>query len=120
MSLHPYGRRRLIVIFLELQSQKKIYLMLLMMRIPESIVAAFTHDIFIQGCQINFALDKPTDIEATSLYPDTPFRSLDECFDDFVSMIIDEHVMVDKPANGSADGIKLPGSEAYAITLSVA
>lgn len=91
------------------------------MRIPESIVAAFTHDIFIKGCQINFALDRPTDVEATSLYPDTPFRSLDECFDDFVSLIIDGRVMDEKPASGSAtEAIKLPGSEAYAITLSVA
>ncbi|XP_021730377.1 leucoanthocyanidin reductase-like [Chenopodium quinoa] len=90
------------------------------MRIPESIVAAFTHDIFIQGCQINFALDKATDVEATSLYPDTPFRSIDECFDDFVSAVIDERVMAEKPASGSSEGIKLPVSEAYAITLSVA
>lgn len=90
------------------------------MRIPESIVAAFTHDIFIQGCQINFALDRPTDVEATSLYPDTPFRSIDDCFDDFVSGILDGRVMSEKPATGSADGIKLPVSEAYAITLSVA
>ncbi|KMS97553.1 hypothetical protein BVRB_5g126130 [Beta vulgaris subsp. vulgaris] len=91
------------------------------MRIPESIVAAFTHDIFIKGCQINFALDRPTDVEATSLYPDTPFRSLDECFDDFVPLIIDGRVMAEKSASGSAtEAIKLPGSEAYAITLSAA
>lgn len=93
------------------------------MRIPESIVAAFTHDIFIQGCQVNFALDKATDVEATSLYPDTTFRSIDECFDDFVSMIIEGHVMPEKPASGSGnvgDGMKLNRSEAYAITLSAA
>lgn len=90
------------------------------MRFPESIVAAFTHDIFIQGCQINFALDRPTDMEATSLYPDIPFRSIDECFDDFVSKIVDEHIMAEKPASGNAEGIKLPGSEAYAITLPAA
>lgn len=91
------------------------------MRIPESIVAAITHDIFIQGCQLNFALDKPTDADATTLYPDIPLKSLDECFDDFVSKIIDdEHVMdEEEPASGGADGIKLPVSEAYAITLSV-
>ncbi|XP_057517430.1 leucoanthocyanidin reductase-like [Amaranthus tricolor] len=87
------------------------------MRIPESIVAAFTHDIFIQGCQVNFALDKATDVEATSLYPDTTFRSIDECFDDFVSMIIEGHVM---PERNVGDGMKLNRSEAYAITLSAA
>ncbi|KAK9684399.1 hypothetical protein RND81_10G207400 [Saponaria officinalis] len=88
------------------------------MRIPESIVAAFTHDIFIQGCQINFALDRPTDVEATSLYPDIQFRSIDECFDDFMSMIIDGRVMTGK--NTASDGIKGTRSEAFAITLSVA
>ncbi|GLT75779.1 hypothetical protein SLA2020_474770 [Shorea laevis] len=27
--------------------------------IPQSIVASFTHDIFIKGCQVNFAIDGP-------------------------------------------------------------
>ncbi|KAH9626534.1 hypothetical protein KSS87_017975 [Heliosperma pusillum] len=88
------------------------------MRVPESIVAAFTHDIFIQGCQINFALDRPNDIEATSLYPDIQFRSIEECFDEFMSMIIEGHVMTGKAT--ANDDIKRPRSESFAFTLSVA
>ncbi|WCJ24605.1 Leucoanthocyanidin reductase [Euphorbia peplus] len=52
-------------------------------RIPESIVASFTHDIFIKGCQVNFSFDGSKDVEVTTLYPDEGFQSLDECFDDF-------------------------------------
>nr|AIS92512.1 leucoanthocyanidin reductase [Epimedium sagittatum] len=72
-------------------------------RIPESIVAAFTHDIFIKGCQINFPIDGIKDLEATSLYPETPFRTLDDCFDDFLTKTVnkknaDERTkIVDKP-----------------------
>ncbi|KAL7192358.1 hypothetical protein ACSBR2_024234 [Camellia fascicularis] len=72
------------------------------MCIPESIVASFTHDIFIKGCQINYALDKPTDVEVTSLYPDASFRTIDECFDDFLAKISVASVVVDKRASEDA------------------
>ncbi|KAL2484762.1 NAD(P)-binding Rossmann-fold superfamily protein [Abeliophyllum distichum] len=52
--------------------------------IPESIVASFTHDIFIKGCQVNFSIDGPNEVEVTSLYPDEQFRTIDECFDDII------------------------------------
>nr|AZJ17294.1 leucoanthocyanidin reductase [Camellia sinensis] len=52
--------------------------------IPQSVVASFTHDIFIKGCQINFSIEGPNDVEVCSLYPDESFRTVDECFDDFV------------------------------------
>ncbi|XP_057961700.1 leucoanthocyanidin reductase-like [Malania oleifera] len=58
-------------------------------RIPESIVASFTHEIFIRGCQINFTIDGESEVEVTSLYPDDPFRTMDECFDDFAFKIPD-------------------------------
>ncbi|KAB5524748.1 hypothetical protein DKX38_022497 [Salix brachista] len=48
------------------------------MRIPQSIVAAITHDIFIKSCQINYSLEQPNDVEVCSLYPELPFRTLDE------------------------------------------
>ncbi|KAF7054573.1 hypothetical protein CFC21_062233 [Triticum aestivum] len=51
--------------------------------IPESIVASLTHDIFINGCQTNFGIDGSRDVEVSSLYPDIPFRTIDECFDDY-------------------------------------
>ncbi|CAL5421510.1 unnamed protein product [Camellia sinensis] len=52
--------------------------------IPQSIVASFTHDIFIKGCQVNFSIDGPNEVEVSNLYPDETFRAMDECFDDFV------------------------------------
>ncbi|XP_061349729.1 leucoanthocyanidin reductase-like isoform X2 [Gastrolobium bilobum] len=55
--------------------------------IPESIVASFTHDIFIKGCQVNFNIDELRDVEISTLYPDEAFRSLEDCFEDFVPVI---------------------------------
>ncbi|CAL1392842.1 unnamed protein product [Linum trigynum] len=52
-------------------------------RIPESIVASFTHDIFIKGCQSNFEIDGVNDVEASSLYPDETFQTVDQVFADF-------------------------------------
>ncbi|PKI70374.1 hypothetical protein CRG98_009254 [Punica granatum] len=59
------------------------------MRIPRSIVAALTRDIFIKGCQVNYSLDKLEDIEITSLYPDDPFITIDECYNEFAKKIAD-------------------------------
>ncbi|GMN57906.1 hypothetical protein TIFTF001_027006 [Ficus carica] len=56
---------------------------------PGCIVAAFTHDVFIKGCQVNYSLDKPSDVEVCSLYPNTLFQTVAECFDDFVVTIPD-------------------------------
>ena len=58
--------------------------------IPESIVASFTHDIFIKGCQTNFTTDGPNDVEVETLYPEETFRTLDECFNDFLGKIEDK------------------------------
>ncbi|XP_052118230.1 leucoanthocyanidin reductase isoform X1 [Arachis duranensis] len=58
--------------------------------IPESIVASFTHDIFIKGCQVNFSTDGSNDVEIGTLYPDEKFRCLEDCFEDFVPMIRDK------------------------------
>ncbi|XP_022737996.1 leucoanthocyanidin reductase-like [Durio zibethinus] len=88
------------------------------MRIPQSVVAALTHDIFINGCQINFSLDKPTDVEICSLYPNIPFRTIAECFDDFAKKIFDNAKAVSKPATASNNAIFVPTAkqEALAIT----
>ncbi|XP_052186337.1 leucoanthocyanidin reductase-like isoform X1 [Diospyros lotus] len=59
--------------------------------IPQSIVASFTHDIFIKGCQVNFSIDGPNEVELSSLYPDESFRSVDECFDEFAVKMKDMH-----------------------------
>lgn len=69
------------------------------MIIPQSIVASFTHDIFIRGCQINFSMDKPSDLDVSDLYPEECFRTLDECFNDFAKKIADKNPKaVNKPA----------------------
>ncbi|MCL7041163.1 hypothetical protein MKW94_012390 [Papaver nudicaule] len=57
--------------------------------IPQSIVASFTHDIFIKGCQINYSIEGPDNVEVSSLYPDIPFKTIDECFDEFVVKLIE-------------------------------
>ncbi|XP_017973773.1 PREDICTED: leucoanthocyanidin reductase [Theobroma cacao] len=86
------------------------------MRIPQSVVAALTHDIFINGCQINFSLDKPTDVEVCSLYPDTPFRTINECFEDFAKKIIDNAKAVSKPA-ASNNAIFVPTAKPGALPI---
>ncbi|KAF8040206.1 hypothetical protein BT93_B2440 [Corymbia citriodora subsp. variegata] len=55
--------------------------------IPQSIVASFTHDIFIKGCQVNFSVDGPNEVEVGSLYPEETFRTLDECFNEFAARV---------------------------------
>ncbi|XVE64079.1 hypothetical protein DITRI_Ditri07aG0072400 [Diplodiscus trichospermus] len=88
------------------------------MRIPQSVVAALTHDIFINGCQINFSLDKPTDVEICSLYPNTAFRTMSECFEDFAKKIFDNTKAASKPptASNNAIFVPTPKPEALAIT----
>ncbi|KAL5815626.1 hypothetical protein ACOSQ4_026267 [Xanthoceras sorbifolium] len=87
------------------------------MRIPESIVASFTHDIFIKGCQINFSIEEPEDVDVSSLYADARFRTIDECFNDFVRKVV-ENPKVFKQASGNNNGIIMPApnhQEALAI-----
>lgn len=76
--------------------------------IPRSVVASFTHDIFIKGCQTNFLIDGPNEVEVGALYPDEPFRTLDECFDDFV-------VKIEKAMD--AEGVKAPNPMVEQITI---
>ncbi|KAF9595326.1 hypothetical protein IFM89_038478 [Coptis chinensis] len=75
--------------------------------IPQSTVASFTHDIFIKGCQTNFSVDGPNDVEASTLYPDMPFKTISECFDDFVVKIVDGPVnnMVNIVDNTVSDAV---------------
>ncbi|KAG9458244.1 hypothetical protein H6P81_002752 [Aristolochia fimbriata] len=66
--------------------------------IPESIVAALTHDIFIKGCQTSLSMDETRDAEVSLLYPDVSFRTLAECFDDYLVKHRDESVdMISNP-----------------------
>ncbi|KAL9334990.1 hypothetical protein Peur_072171 [Populus x canadensis] len=73
MNLPPYGRRNFDTSFLESPSQKTIYLLppKVEMRIPQSIVAAITQDIFIKSYQINYGMDQPTAVKVCIIYPDT-------------------------------------------------
>ncbi|KAF5764062.1 putative leucoanthocyanidin reductase [Helianthus annuus] len=63
--------------------------------IPQSIVAAFTHDIFFRGCQTFFSVSGTKDVEIGDLYPDECFRTMDECFEEFLMKL------KEKPVEGS-------------------
>ncbi|KAJ6868590.1 leucoanthocyanidin reductase [Populus alba x Populus x berolinensis] len=123
MSLPLYGKRSLDTSCPESPSQKMIYLLLLEpvfmnaeMQIPQSIVAAITHDIFINSCQINYSMDQPNDVEVCSLYPELPFRTVDECFNDFSVQMISNPKLVNKPANKKGTTMPNPKPEALFIT----
>jgi len=55
-------------------------------KIPESIVASLTHDIFIKGCQYKFEIDGPHDVEVCQLYPEIPYTSIEDFFDDYLPL----------------------------------
>ncbi|OAY81083.1 Leucoanthocyanidin reductase [Ananas comosus] len=77
--------------------------------IPASIVAALTHDIFINGCQTNFSLDGIKDIEISWLYPDVPFRTVDECFDEHVaSLPLDQISLESSPSDPVVKRLPVP------------
>ncbi|KAI7729542.1 hypothetical protein M8C21_012711 [Ambrosia artemisiifolia] len=59
--------------------------------IPQSIVASFTHDIFFRGCQM-FSVSGTKDVDIGDLYPDECFRTMDECFDEFLMMLKEKPV----------------------------
>lgn len=76
--------------------------------IPQSIVASFTHDIFIKGCQVNFSIDGPNEVEVSDLYSDESFRTLDACFDDFVvKMEIDRRKSATEGVTTQNHGVEL-------------
>ena len=52
-------------------------------------MASFTHDILITGCQVNFTIDGPTDVDVGTLYPEETLKTLDECFTGFLLKIGD-------------------------------
>ncbi|GAB4840251.1 leucoanthocyanidin [Ancistrocladus abbreviatus] len=73
--------------------------------IPQSIVASFTHDIFIKGCQVYFSIDAPNEVEVTGLYPNETFRTIEECFDEFA-------VQVDHPDDENNQPTATPAAAA--------
>ncbi|KAB1999893.1 hypothetical protein ERO13_D12G173800v2 [Gossypium hirsutum] len=90
--------------------------------IPQSVVASFTHDIFIKGCQINFPIEGPNETEACSLYPNEPFRTLDDCFNDFLAKMKDENMKQSDENTKQSNEIPPPKPvvEAFAITATCA
>lgn len=54
--------------------------------IPESIVASLTHDIFIKGCQYNFEIEGPQDVELSQLYPEISYTSVEDFFDEYLPL----------------------------------
>ncbi|XP_043715243.1 leucoanthocyanidin reductase-like [Telopea speciosissima] len=91
--------------------------------IPRSVVAALTHDIFIKGCQINFSIDGIKDLDTSSLYPDIPFRSMADCFDDFAARAAQRSQQPQKSPcqcqNSLLDGNTIEGIGDYAVKHSI-
>ncbi|GMH26212.1 hypothetical protein Nepgr_028055 [Nepenthes gracilis] len=78
--------------------------------IPQSIVASLTHDIFIKGCQVDFSIDGPNEVEVTELYPKESFVTVDECFEVFAVKAEDEGRTAVAAAVGGSDGLAAPKS----------
>jgi leucoanthocyanidin reductase len=76
--------------------------------IPASIVASLTHDIFINGCQTNFQMDDCIDIEISSLYPDVPFVTIDECFNNYAKNLRLEPRENKKSNTSMVEGLEVP------------
>ncbi|RZR97690.1 hypothetical protein BHM03_00026939 [Ensete ventricosum] len=70
--------------------------------IPSSVVAALTHDIFILGCQSNYSVDGVKDVEVSCLYPDMAFRTLDDCFSDYISCLVPHQARETRPSAPAA------------------
>lgn len=90
------------------------------MIIPQSIVASFTHDIFIKGCQVNYDIENPNDIEVCSLYPDTPFQTVEECFKDFATRVVVVNVPKVAEKSKSNDFIVVPNAKPEALAVAPA
>lgn len=79
--------------------------------IPQSIVASFTHDIFIKGCQADFAIEGPNEVEIAELYPNETYKTVDECFEEFLKNVEEGDVANGIGNNGSiGNGIGNNGS----------
>ncbi|MQM04442.1 hypothetical protein Taro_037239 [Colocasia esculenta] len=72
-------------------------------RIPHSFIASFTHDVYIKGCQHRFAMDRIRDVEVTELYPGVPFRTMEECLEEFAAGVLAEKVNGDNTASLSRE-----------------
>ncbi|GLJ25485.1 hypothetical protein SUGI_0487930 [Cryptomeria japonica] len=53
-------------------------------KMPSSIVAALTHDIFINGCQYKFSIQEPHDVEACELYPAINYTTIEDFFNQYL------------------------------------
>uniref|UniRef100_A0A0D6QX63 NmrA-like domain-containing protein n=1 Tax=Araucaria cunninghamii TaxID=56994 RepID=A0A0D6QX63_ARACU len=51
---------------------------------PASVVAALTHDIFINGCQFKFPIQPPHHAEVCQLYPDMKYTTVEDFFDQYL------------------------------------
>ena len=53
-------------------------------------MASLTHDIFIKGCQYNFEIDGPNDVEVSKLYPEISYTSVEDLFDEYLRLPLEE------------------------------
>ena len=49
-------------------------------------MASLTHDIFIKGCQYNFEINGPNDVEVSKLYPEISYTSVEDFFDEYLPL----------------------------------
>ena len=52
-------------------------------------MASLTHDIFIKGCQYNFEIDGPNDVEVSKLYPEISYTSVEDFFDEYLPLSLE-------------------------------
>ncbi|XP_027367033.1 leucoanthocyanidin reductase-like [Abrus precatorius] len=81
--------------------------------ISEDDLLALAAENCLKGCQVNIKLDGLHDVEISALYPDEPFRCLEDCFEDFVLMIKDNIHKWENQINGIESVV-----EAVSITAS--
>lgn len=52
--------------------------------VPNSVMLAISHAVYVKGDQTNFEIEPSFGVEASSLYPDVKYTTVDELLDQFV------------------------------------
>ncbi|XP_057456419.1 phenylcoumaran benzylic ether reductase Pyrc5-like [Lotus japonicus] len=52
--------------------------------VPNSVMLAISHAVYVKGDQTNFEIEQSFGVEASSLYPDVKYTTVDELLDQFV------------------------------------
>ncbi|KAK3419446.1 phenylcoumaran benzylic ether reductase POP1 [Eucalyptus grandis] len=52
--------------------------------VPHSVILSLYHSIFVKGDQTNFEIEPSFGVEASKLYPDVKYMTVDQCLDQYV------------------------------------